>query len=190
MHDTCRVHVRLGFPHAAVDQRRGSRSSRSHSCSRRATAAHCIWAGVAVARVGTKEGRFDPTIVLPYPRVKRRSGATPSDRLSRFTARSVLAGLELDKPRPGHAFHPAAERCAPATSDLAQAFLVRRGVEPERIVNLLNVNGTLDNVGQLKRAFMATTSRSPSTACWSELISDVPTSNVRLLVPWAESHGW
>jgi len=106
---------------------------------------------VAVAEVSAKGRRFDAIVVLPYTRVKRRSGATSSYRMSHFTARCVLAGLELYQQGVATRFILPGEQCAPATSDLEQAFLLRRGVGPERIVNLPNLNGTLEQLESVAR---------------------------------------
>jgi len=90
-------------------------------------------------------------VVLPYTRVKRRSGVASSYRMSHFTARCVLAGLELYQQGVATRFILPGEQRAPATSDLEQDFLARRGVGPERMVNLPNLNGTLDQLEPIAR---------------------------------------
>ena len=106
---------------------------------------------VAAPGVGTSERCFDAIVVLPYTRVKRRSGVTPPYRMSHFTARCVLAGLELYQQGVATRFILPGEQRAPATSDLEQDFLARRGVGPERMVNLPNLNGTLDQLEPIAR---------------------------------------
>ena len=92
----------------------------------------------------------DAIVVLPYTRVRRSSGA-PAYRMSHFTARCVLAGLELYQQGLATRFILPGEQHAPATSDLEQAYLVRRGVGAERIVNLPNLNGTLEQLEAVAR---------------------------------------
>ena len=89
-------------------------------------------------------------MVLPYTRVKRRSGVDTSCRMSHFTARCVLAGLELYQHGVARRFILPGEQHAPATSDLEENYLVRRGVGPERITNLPNLNGTLQQLEPLR----------------------------------------
>jgi hypothetical protein len=106
---------------------------------------------VVVTGGSTHERCFDAIVVLPYTRVKRRSGAAPSYRMSHFTARCVLAGLELYQQGVATRFILPGEQRAPSTSDLEQAFLVRRGLAPERMVNLPNLNGTLEQLEPVAR---------------------------------------
>jgi hypothetical protein len=89
---------------------------------------------------------YDAIVVLPYTRVRRRSSAVPSYRMSHFTARSVLAGLELYRQGCARRFILPGEQRGPATSDLEQRFLISRGVQPQRILNLPNRNGTLQQL--------------------------------------------
>ena len=97
------------------------------------------------APVGTAPSSVDAIVVLPYTRV-RRSGGQPTYRMSHFTARCVLAGLELYWQGVAARFILPGEQRAPATSDLEQAYLVRRGVGNESVVNLPNLNGTLEQL--------------------------------------------
>jgi hypothetical protein len=94
---------------------------------------------------------LDAIVVLPYTRVKRRSAATPSYRMSHFTSRCVLAGLELYQQRVASRFVLPGEQRGPATSDLERAYLVSRGVAPERILGLPNLNGTLQQLESVAR---------------------------------------
>jgi len=97
------------------------------------------------APVGTAQSSVDAIVVLPYTRV-RRSGGQPTYRMSHFTARCILAGLELYRQGVAARFILPGEQRAPATSDLEQAYLVRRGVGNESVVNLPNLNGTLEQL--------------------------------------------
>jgi len=89
---------------------------------------------------------LDAIVVLPYTRVLRRSSPTRSYRMSHFTARCVLAGLELFRCGVAGRFVLPGEQHGPATSDLERDFLIRRGVESECILNLPNRNGTLQQL--------------------------------------------
>jgi hypothetical protein len=71
--------------------------------------------------------------------------------MSHFTARCVLAGFELYQQGLATRFILPGEQHAPATSDLEQAYLIRRGVGAERIVNLPNLNGTLEQLEAVAR---------------------------------------
>jgi DUF218 domain len=71
--------------------------------------------------------------------------------MSHFTARCVLAGLELYQQGVATRFILPGEQRAPATSDLEQAFLVRHGIGQDRIVNLPNLNGTLEQLESVAR---------------------------------------
>jgi uncharacterized SAM-binding protein YcdF (DUF218 family) len=106
---------------------------------------------VALTTLGrTAQPSVDAIVVLPYTRVRRSSGA-PTYRMSHFTARCILAGFELYQQGVATRFVLPGEQRAPATSDLEQAYLVRRGVGPERIVNLPNLNGTLEQLEAVAR---------------------------------------
>jgi DUF218 domain len=94
---------------------------------------------------------LDAIVVLPYTRVQRRSGPAPSYRMSHFTARCVLAGLELYQQGVGARFVLPGEQRAPATCDLEKTFLVSRGIAPERILSLPNRNGTLEQLEPVAR---------------------------------------
>src|SRR5439155_2450066 len=94
---------------------------------------------------------YDAIVVLPYTRVRRRSGLVPSFRMSHFTARSVLAGLELFLQGAAPRFILPGEQRGPATSDLEVAFLVSRGVPLEHILDLPNRNGTLQQLESVAR---------------------------------------
>ena len=102
------------------------------------------------APVGTAPSSVDAIVVLPYTRV-RRSGGQPTYRMSHFTARCILAGLELYRRGVAARFILPGEQRAPATSDLEQAYLVRRGVGNESVVNLPNLNGTLEQLEAVAR---------------------------------------
>src|SRR5918911_1785151 len=93
----------------------------------------------------------DAIVVLPYTRVKRRSGSAPVYRMSHFTARCVLAGLELYQQGAAPRFILPGEQRGPATSDLERSFLLRRGVPLERILDLPNRNGTLQQLEPVAR---------------------------------------
>ncbi|MBV9357920.1 MAG: YdcF family protein [Chloroflexi bacterium] len=93
-------------------------------------------------------------VVLPYTRVRRRGCGAPRYRMSHYTARSVLAGLELYRQGVAARFVLPGEQRRPATSDLEADFLLRQGVAPGRILNLPNLNGTLQQleaVGRLQQ---------------------------------------
>jgi hypothetical protein len=66
--------------------------------------------------------------------------------MSHYTARSVLAGLELYRQGAGERFVLPGEQRRPATSDLEACFLVRQGIAPERILKLPDLNGTLQQL--------------------------------------------
>ena len=97
------------------------------------------------APVGTAQSSVDAIVVLPYTRVRRSSGREVY-RMSHFTARCILAGLELYRQGVAARFILPGEQRAPATSDLEQAYLVRRGVGNDSVVNLPNLNGTLEQL--------------------------------------------
>ncbi len=70
-------------------------------------------------------GRADDTdaiVVLPYTRVKRSRGAPSVYRMSHFTARGILAGLELYRQGAAPRFILPGEQRKPATSDLEQSI--------------------------------------------------------------------
>jgi DUF218 domain len=98
----------------------------------------------------TTEPSVDAIVVLPYTRVRRSSGA-PTYRMSHFTARCILAGFELYQQGVATRFILPGEQRAPATSDLEQGYLIRCGVEAESIVNLPNLNGTLEQLEAVAR---------------------------------------
>ena len=89
---------------------------------------------------------YDAIVVLPYTRVKRWPGSAPVYRMSHFTARCILAGLEVYQQGAAPRFILPGEQRGPATSDLEQSFLLRRGVPLERILDLPNRNGTLQQL--------------------------------------------
>jgi hypothetical protein len=71
--------------------------------------------------------------------------------MSHFTARCILAGLELYEQGVAPLFILPGEQHGPATSDLERIFLIRRGVVPERILDLPNRNGTLEQLEPVAR---------------------------------------
>jgi uncharacterized SAM-binding protein YcdF (DUF218 family) len=71
--------------------------------------------------------------------------------MSHFTARCVLAGLELYQQGAAPRLILPGEGRGPATSDLEQNFLLSRGVAPERLLNLPNRNGTLQQLEPVAR---------------------------------------
>jgi uncharacterized SAM-binding protein YcdF (DUF218 family) len=71
--------------------------------------------------------------------------------MSHFTARGILAGFELYQQRAAARFVLPGEQRGPATSDLERAFLLRRGVAPERILTVPNRNGTLQQLEPVAR---------------------------------------
>ena len=87
-------------------------------------------------------------VVLPYTRVRRRGGQY---RMSHFTARCVLAGLELYQQHAAAHFLLPGEQRNPATSDLERAFLIRRGVPAENILCYPDLNGTLHQLEPVAR---------------------------------------
>lgn len=94
---------------------------------------------------------YDAIVVLPYTRVKRSHGSPSVYRMSHFTARCVLASLELYQQGAAPRVILPGEQRRPATSDLEQRFLLRRGVQLERILNLPNRNGTLQQLEPVVR---------------------------------------
>jgi hypothetical protein len=75
--------------------------------------------------------------------------------MSHFTARSVLAGLELYRQGIADRFVLPGEQRGPATSDLEAWFLRRQGIASERILSLPGLDGTLQQleaVGNLQRS--------------------------------------
>ena len=94
---------------------------------------------------------YDAIVVLPYTRVKRSRDAPSVYRMSHLTARGVLAGLELYQQGAARRFILPGEQRRPATSDLEQSFLVRRGVQREDIRNFPNRNGTLQQLEPVAR---------------------------------------
>jgi hypothetical protein len=90
-------------------------------------------------------------VVLPYTRVRRRTSGAPRYRMSHYTARSVLAGLELYRQGVADRFVLPGEQRRPATSDLEVCFLVRQGIALERILNLPDLNGTLQQLEAIGR---------------------------------------
>ncbi len=107
---------------------------------------------VGAASPGDRGGfPYDAIVVLPYTRVKRSRGSTSVYRMSHFTARCVLAGLELYQQGAAPRFILPGEQRRPATSDLEQSFLLRRGARRERILNLPNRNGTLQQLEPVVR---------------------------------------
>ena len=108
----------------------------------------------AVSVVDQGGSPYAAIVVLPYTRVQRRSGPVLSYRMSHFTARCVLAGLELHQQGTAPRFILPGEQRRPATSDLERSFLLSRGVKAEHMLNLPNRNGTvqqLEPVGRLQR---------------------------------------
>jgi hypothetical protein len=71
--------------------------------------------------------------------------------MSHFTARCLLAGFELYQQGAASRFILPGEQHRPATSDLEQSFLLRRGVPLERILDLPNLNGTLEQLEPVAR---------------------------------------
>jgi hypothetical protein len=71
--------------------------------------------------------------------------------MSHFTARCVLAGLELYEQGMAERFVLPGEQRAPATSDLERAYLLRRGVASERIATFSGLNGTLQQLEPVAR---------------------------------------
>jgi uncharacterized SAM-binding protein YcdF (DUF218 family) len=71
--------------------------------------------------------------------------------MSHFTARGVLAGLELYQQGAAPRFILPGEQHRPSTSDLERAFLLRRGVPPERILALPDLDGTLQQLEPVAR---------------------------------------
>jgi DUF218 domain len=95
---------------------------------------------------------FDAIVVLPYTRVPRDPGSTGGGyRMSHFTARCVLAGLELYEQGIASRFVLPGERRAPATSDLERSFLLSRGVHPEQILDFPDLNGTLPQLEPVRK---------------------------------------
>ena len=88
----------------------------------------------------------DAIVVLPYTRVMRRGAPAPSFRMSHFTARCVLAGLELYQEGLAARFVLPGEQRRPATSELERAYLLSRGVPSERILTFSGLNGTLEQL--------------------------------------------
>jgi hypothetical protein len=86
---------------------------------------------------------YDAIVVLPYTRVRRRCGQV---RMSHFTARCILAGLELYVQGAAERFVLPGEQRAPATSDLERQFLESRGVPAGNIADYPNLNGTLQQL--------------------------------------------
>jgi hypothetical protein len=66
--------------------------------------------------------------------------------MSHFTARCLLAGLELYEQGVAPQFILPGEQRMPATSDLEREFLLRRGVAPDCILDFPNLNGTLQQL--------------------------------------------
>jgi hypothetical protein len=98
----------------------------------------------------TAQPSVDAIVVLPYTHVVRSSGAR-TYRMSHFTARCILGGLELYRQGVAARFILPSEQRAPATSDLEQAYLLRRGVGNDCIVNLPDLNGTLEQLEAVAR---------------------------------------
>ncbi len=71
--------------------------------------------------------------------------------MSHYTARCVLAGLELYRQGVATRFVLPGEQRRPATSDLEAHFLLRQGIAPERILSLPNLNGTLQQLEMVSR---------------------------------------
>jgi hypothetical protein len=71
--------------------------------------------------------------------------------MSHLTARCSLAGFELYQQGAAPAFILPGEQHAPATSDLEQDFLLRRGVPLGCILNLPNRDGTLQQLEPVAR---------------------------------------
>jgi hypothetical protein len=93
-------------------------------------------------------------VVLPYTRVRRRGSGAARYRMSHFTARSVLAGLELYRQGVADRFVLPGEQHRPATSDLEARFLRQQGIAGDRILTLAGLDGTLQQleaVGTLQR---------------------------------------
>ena len=94
---------------------------------------------------------YDAIVVLPYTRVKRWPGSAPAYRMSHFTARCILAGLEIYQQGAAPRFILPGEQRGPATSALERSFLLRRGVPLEHILDLPNRNGTLQQLEAVAR---------------------------------------
>jgi hypothetical protein len=71
--------------------------------------------------------------------------------MSHFTARCVLAGLELYHQGIAARFVLPGEQRGPATSDLERAFLLSRGVASECILTFSGLNGTLEQMEPVAR---------------------------------------
>jgi hypothetical protein len=108
--------------------------------ARRATTASTL------ARAHARVKRYDAIVVLPYTRVRRQPGAASPYRMSHFTARCLLAGLELYEQGVARRFILPGEQRLPATSDLEREFLLRRGVAPDCVLDFANLNGTLQQL--------------------------------------------
>jgi len=89
---------------------------------------------------------YDAIVVLPYTRVRRRPGSASSYRMSHFTSRCLLGGLELYEQGVARRFILPGEQRMPSTSDLEREFLLRRGVTPDCILDFPNLNGTLQQL--------------------------------------------
>lgn len=88
-------------------------------------------------------------VVLPYTRVRRGVEARLVYRMSHFTARAVLAGYELYQQGTAPVFILPGEQHGPATSELEQFYLVRRGVPADRITTMTDLNGTLQQLERM-----------------------------------------
>jgi hypothetical protein len=71
--------------------------------------------------------------------------------MSHFTARAILAGLELYQQGASRRFILPGEQRAPATSDLELMFLLRRGIQRQQVLDLPNRNGTLEQLEPVAR---------------------------------------
>lgn len=112
---------------------------------------------------------YDAIVVLPYTRREREvnakviennrdnnvPGPRTTHRLSHFSSRGILAGLELYREGKAPYFILPGEQKDPSTCDLEEEYLVRKGVAVEQIFTFPNRNGTaqqLDPVLALQKA--------------------------------------
>lgn len=104
---------------------------------------------------------YDAIVVLPYDMsfnsgTIRRSpqGNRTIHKMSHFTSRAILAGLELFQEGKAPLFILPGEQKDPSTSDLERDYLVRMGVDTDRIFTAENLNGTqqqLDSIADLQK---------------------------------------
>ena len=95
----------------------------------------------------------DAIVVLPYD-MSFDSVTGSRHKMSHFTSRAILAGLELYQDGKAPLFILPGEQKNPSTSDLERDYLIRKGIDPSNIFTADNLNGTqqqLDPIADLQK---------------------------------------